>query len=162
MVFGTMAFQVFAKNDRRGHGVHRELRPISFFWCAVNLFGFAAELFFEQALGFPTGQPFVRHFDGNANLFAHTFGETLGFFGHFPVGAIEAQRKSEQNQFHRVVAHQFAQPAHVFVAIDAFERAERLSDALQRLRDGEANAGAAVVHSQNFSSCRHLLRGRSR
>jgi len=97
MLFGAMAFQVFAKKDRGGHGVHRELRRISFFWCAVNLFGFAAELFFEQALGFPTGQSFIGHFDGNADLFAHTLREALRFLGHFAARAVETQRQSDQD-----------------------------------------------------------------
>src|SRR5713101_7855024 len=59
MAFGSMAFQVLAKDDRCSHGVHGKFRRISFFWGAVNLSGFTAELFFEQAFGFPTGQPFI-------------------------------------------------------------------------------------------------------
>jgi len=97
MLFGTMAFQVFAKNDRRGHGVHREPGCVSFFWGAVNLFGFAAELFFEQALGFPTGQPFIGHFDGNGDLFAHALREALRFIGHFAARAVETERQSDQD-----------------------------------------------------------------
>ena len=161
MAFRIMAFQVFAKNDGCSYGVHSEFSGVLFLGCAVNLFRFAPEFFLEQALGFPTGQPFVRHFDGNANLLVHAFGEALGFFGHFAVGAIEAQRKSDQNQFHRIVAHQFAQAAHVFIAIDPFERAEGLSHTLQGFRDGQANAGAAVVQSQNFSGGMRIGRRRN-
>src|SRR6266404_4699113 len=39
--------------------------------------------FFQQALGFPAGEPFVRHFHRHANLFSYPLREALRFFGHF-------------------------------------------------------------------------------
>src|SRR5216684_62089 len=83
------AFQILAQNDCGRDGVHGEFCGVLFLRCPVNLFGFAAELFFQQAFGFPTGQPFVGHFDRNADLFAHALREALRFIGHVAARAVE-------------------------------------------------------------------------
>src|ERR1700675_4984898 len=80
----------------------------------------SAALLFKQTLGFPTGETFIDHFDRHANLFADTLGKTRSFLSHFAVGAVEAQRKAYDNLRYTLRASEFAEAAHIFVAIDAF------------------------------------------
>src|SRR5258706_5499515 len=91
------ALQIIAENNGGGDGVHSELCGVPVLGCAVELFGFAAELFFQQALGFPAGQPFIGHFDVDADLFAHALRKAFGFVGHFAAAAVKAQRQADQN-----------------------------------------------------------------
>jgi hypothetical protein len=50
-----------------------------------------------------------------------------------------------------VLAYEFAEAAHIFIAIDALEGVVRRSDAGFGIGKGEANARAAVVKSQDFA-----------
>jgi len=105
----------------------------------------SAALLFEQTLSFPTGKAFVDHFDRHANLFADTLGKTRSFFGHFAVGAVEAQRKTYDDLRYTLLASEFAEAAHIFVAIDAFQSGQRLGEARFGVGDGQTDSGAAVI-----------------
>jgi len=78
----------------------------------------------------------------DADLFAEAVGKARGFFGHIAVRAVEAEGQTDNDLLDVVLANEFAETAHIFVAIDAFEvswgAAMRASD-----QPGEANARTA-------------------
>jgi hypothetical protein len=108
-------------------------------------------LLFEQALRFPTGQAFVQHIHRHVQLLAQARGETGGFFGHFSAGAIEAEGKANDDLADTVFAGEFAQAAHIFVAIDPLEGEEGPGELRLRFGNGQADARAAVINGQDGS-----------
>jgi len=108
-------------------------------------------LFLEDAFGLPTGQSFVHHGDGDADLFAEAVGKARGFFGHIAVRAVEAEGQTDNDLLDVVLANEFAETAHIFVAIDAFEGVVGRRDAGFGVSQGEANARTAVVERQDLA-----------
>jgi hypothetical protein len=106
-------------------------------------------LLFEQAFGFPTGEAFVQHIHRQTLLFAQTRGKSRGFLRHFTTRTVEAEREPDDDLPNTVFTGKFAQAAHVFIAIDALEGEQGPSQPGFDFGDGEANAGAPVVHRQN-------------
>jgi hypothetical protein len=51
-----------------------------------------------------------------------------------------------------VIAGDFAQPAHVLVAVDTLQRIQRASQAGIGVSDGQPNSRATVVDSQNVGA----------
>jgi hypothetical protein len=169
-----LPLQIFLQHNRGGKSVngHFAFRFGLSLWCMqifarrdarLGIQGSAA-LLFEQTLGFPTGKTFVDHFDRHANLFADTLGKARSFFGHFAVGAVKAQGKADDNLRYTLLASEFAEAAHIFVAIDAFQRGQWLGEARCGVGDGQANSSAAIIERHNGSGLifgreqlRHLL-----
>jgi hypothetical protein len=106
-------------------------------------------LLFKQAFRFPTGEAFVDHIHRQTQLFAEARGKARGFLGHFTARAIEPERQPDDDLPNTVIARKFAQASHVFIAIDALESEERPRHSGFRFGDGEADAGAPVVHRQD-------------
>jgi hypothetical protein len=106
-------------------------------------------MLFKQALGFPAGETFVDHFDGQADLFADALGKTGSFFGHFAVGAVEAQRKTYDDLPYTLFTSELAEATHIFVAIDTLQGGQRFGEARFGIGDGQTNSCAAIIERQN-------------
>src|SRR5215468_418449 len=128
------ARQILAQNHHSGNGIDGVfavagtddfLAPVA----GITVGDAATKFFLEQTLGFPAGQPLIDQFDRDANLFAQTFGETGGFFGHIAAGTIEAEWQADHDLPHAVITHEGAKAADILVAINALERVVWLGDA---------------------------------
>src|SRR5208282_2051050 len=80
--------QIFAQNDHGGNRVDsvfavRGTGRFSATEVSLRVGYAAAEFFFEDAFGFPTGEAFIDEFDGEVELLAKALGETRGLVGHF-------------------------------------------------------------------------------
>jgi hypothetical protein len=106
----------------------------------------SSRLLFEQAFRFPTGEAFVDHFHRQTQLFAQARGKARCFLCHFTARAIEPERQPDDDLPNAVFAGKFAQAPHIFVAIDTLESEERPRHSGFRFGDGEADAGAPIVH----------------
>ena len=108
--------------------------------------------FFQQALGFPARQPFVHQLHRHAHLFPHALRKALRFFGHFAARAIQPQWQTHHDLLHVVTAHQFTEPPHVLISIDALHRHQRLRHPGLRVRESNSNPRAPIIHRQNGSA----------
>src|SRR5690349_8073832 len=108
-----------------------------------------ARLLFEQAFRFPTGEAFVDHVHWQTELFMETRGKSRGFFHQVAPGPVEAEAQSDDDLPHTMFAREFAQAPHIFIAIDTLESDKGARHPSFGVRDGEANACAAVVDAQN-------------
>src|SRR5450631_1700700 len=149
-----LSLQIFLQDHRGGHGIDRS--ACGFAPLLVRSLGVIVEnlagVIFQQALRFPTRQALIDHFDGDAELLANALAEAAGFFGHFAARSVEAQRQSYDDLLDAVSAHDFAETPHVFVAVDARQRVERLRQRGSRVGECEADARAAVVDTEDTGS----------
>jgi hypothetical protein len=110
---------------------------------------YPAGLLFEQSFRFPTGEAFIKHVHRQTQLFAQAHGKSRGFLCHLTARAVEAEGQPDNDLANNVFAREFAQAPQVFIAIDALKGEERAGHSGFRFCDGEADAGAAVVHRQD-------------
>ncbi len=101
----TLPRQIFPQNHHGGNGIHGVFSlSVTDEPALAVVRGFMgdapAQLFFQDALGLPTGQAFVDHFDGDADLFAKAVGKARGFLGHVAVRAVEAQGQTDNDLLH--------------------------------------------------------------
>jgi hypothetical protein len=82
-------------------------------------------------------------------LLAQTRGKTGSLFRHLAARAIQAQGKPDDDLADAMFAGKFAQPPHVFIAIDAIESEERPRKLRFHFGNGQADARAAVIQRQN-------------
>src|ERR1700686_1225681 len=124
-----LPLQIFFQHNGGGKGIncHFAFRLGLSLWsvqiftrCHANgrIHGSAA-LLFKQTLRFPASETFIDHFHWHAYLFSDALGKTGSFFGHFAVGAVEAQRKAYDDLRYTLLPGQLTETAHIFVAIDA-------------------------------------------
>lgn len=109
----------------------------------------AALLFFEEAFCLPTGEALVHHFDRQAELLVDTLAKTGGFFGHVTARAVKAQRQADNDLPDGVFADEFAEAAHVVVAVDAVQSGQRAGLGIARFGDGDANACPSVIERKD-------------
>lgn len=109
-----------------------------------------ASLLFQLAFRFPTREPFVHQFYGQAEFLVHAARKTGRFFGHLAARAVQSQRQSDDNLAHPVFADDFADAAHIFVAVYAIQGGKRLREARVSRGNGQANACAAVVKRKDM------------
>lgn len=109
-------------------------------------------LFFEQAFRFPTRQTLIDEFDGQTNLLADALGKACRFVSHFSTRAVEAEGEADDDLLDPVLAGDFSQPAHIFVAVDAVQCCEWTSEARVFFRQREADARTTVVNRENGSA----------
>lgn len=76
--------------------------------------------------------------------------KAVGFFSHFAACAVQAQRQPNDDLANAVVAGNFPDAAHVFVAIDALEGGERQRGSGPRRGNGQANARAPIVKRKDM------------
>lgn len=108
-----------------------------------------ALLLFQLAFCFPAREPFIHHFYWQTKFLLHAAPKTGRFFGHFAACAVQPQRQPNDNLAHPMISDDFADAAHVFIAVYAFERGKRLRKPGVGRGDGQANARAPVVKRKN-------------
>jgi hypothetical protein len=76
----------------------------------------------------------------------------LRFFGHFAARAVQSQRKPYHNLLHTVIANDFAEAAHIFIAIHPFQRIEWPRQSGGCIGDRQADARPAIVYAENVGA----------
>lgn len=107
-------------------------------------------LCFQLAFRFPAREPFIHHFYRQAQFLVNASRKTSRFFGHFAPRAVQPQRQPNDDLAHPVFADDFADAAHVFIAVNAFQSGKRLRQRRADRGNGQANARAAVVKRKDM------------
>ena len=110
---------------------------------------YPALLLLQLAFRFPAREPFIQHFYRQAEFLVHAARKTGRFFSHFAARAVQPQRQPDDNLAHPMFADDFADAAHIFVAVYAFQRGKRLREPRVGRGNGQANARAAIVKRKN-------------
>ena len=99
------AVQIVAQNDGGGDVVERRSPIGSLALFATAMRRRSSFIRHDGLFGLPRAQPLIHHFDRNTQRFFDTRGEALRFLRHSALRAIQAQRQSDNDEAHRVLAN---------------------------------------------------------
>ena len=101
--------------------------------------------------GFPGAQPLVHHLNGNAQCFFDSYSKSLRFRGHIALGAIQAQRQSDDDAAHSVLPNEFSKACQVAAPIDARPDRKWAGGQASLVREGEPQALLSVIDGENYT-----------